>query len=169
MNIEFIKFPEDGQSGWVIRDYDRFNDVPLTQSGYRLMIQTLIDEYNEEYRGQCQLEGRFFVKIYMSGNYKFNDGSKEKFLTVVCAPAEGPKFTLVSSGEVLEPEDVRKVSFHTAFGEEELIHAFDVPRLTSIEMIRILGMTNESFGVKFNGDGVVLKHAVPSSFTMEML
>ena len=169
MNIEFIKFPGDGHSLWVIRDYDRFDNVPLNQSGYRLMIQTVIDEYNEEYQGQCQLEGRYFVKIGMPGDCKFNDGSKEKYLTVVCAPAQERKFISMSSGEVLEPEDVRKVSFHTAFGEEELIHAFDVPRLTAIEMVRILGMTNESFGVKFNGDAVVLKNAVPSSFTMEML
>lgn len=169
MNIEFIKFPDDGESIWVIRDYDRFNDVPLNRNGYRLMIQTMIDEYNEEYRGECQLEGRYFVKIYMSGNHKFNDGTREKYLTVVCKPAEEPKFTSVSSGEVVHPEEVRKVSFHTAFGEEELIHAFDVPHLTATEMMRILGMGNESVGVKFNGDGVVVKHAVPSSFTMEML
>lgn len=169
MNIGFIKFPDDGGSVWVIRQYDRFNDVPLNQSGYHLMIKTLIDEYNEEYRGECQLEGRYFVKIWMSGDCKFNDGTREKFMTVVCKPAEEPKFTSVSSGEILHPEDVRKVSFHAAFEEGELIHAFDVPHLTSIEMIRILGMSNVSFVVKFNGDRVDLKHAVPSSFTMEML
>ena len=64
MNIEFMKFPDDGVSVWVIREYDRFGDIPLNQSGYHLMIKTLIDEYNEEYRGECQLEGRYFVKIY---------------------------------------------------------------------------------------------------------
>lgn len=168
-DIGFIKFPDDGGSVWVIRQYDRFNDVPLDQSGYHLMIKTLIDEYNEEYRGECQLEGRYFVKIGMSGDHKFNDGSREKYCTVVCKPAEAPVFTFMSSGKVLYPEEVRKVAFHTTFVEEELIHAFDVPHLTAIEMIRILGMGNESIGIKFNGDGVVVKHAVPSSFTMEML
>lgn len=169
MNFEFIKFPDEGQSVLVIREYGRFENIPLNQRGYRLIIQTLIDEYNEEYRGQCQLEGRYLVKVGMSGDCKFNDGSREKYMTVVCTPAQEPKFISMSSGEVLEPEDVRKVSFHTAFGEEELIHAFDVPRLTAIEMVRILGMTNESVGVKFNGDAVILMNAEPSSFTMEML
>jgi len=169
MNIEFIKFPDEGQSILVISDYNRFDNIPLNQSGYRLMVRTLIDEYNEEFRGQCCLEGRYIVKFWMSGDCKFNDGAREKFMTVVCKPAEEPKFTLLSSGEVLHPEEVRKVAFHTTFGEEELIHAFDVPHLTAIEMIRILGMGNESIGIKFNGDGVVVKHAVPSSFTMEML
>ncbi len=169
MNIEFIKFPDEGQSISVIGDYNRFDDIPLNQSGYRLMIKTLIDEYNEEFRDQYCLEGRYFVKIWMSGDCKFNDGTREKFMTVVCKPAEEPKFTSVSSGEILHPDDVRKVSFHAAFEEGELIHAFDVPHLTSIEMIRILGMSNVSFVVKFNGDRVDLKHAVPSSFTMEML
>lgn len=34
MNIEFMKFPDEGQYISVISDYNRFGDIPLNQSGY---------------------------------------------------------------------------------------------------------------------------------------
>ncbi len=142
--------------------------VGLFRNPRRNVVEVSTSEFLDVY-SRMTTPGFCFVKIGMSGDYKFNDGSREKYFTVVCKPAEAPVFTFMSSGEVLHPEEVRKVAFHTTFGEEELIHAFDVPHLTAIEMIRILGMGNESIGIKFNGDGVVVKHAVPSSFTMEML